>query len=100
VRAPRLDDHRVDDRTRDDRAIRIAADHGLVDQLLDDDDHSTRRERCLLLHAEQTPDLRIAGCVGALRVHDRDVGVERWHRGKLLACEWTTHRSNPWICAR
>jgi hypothetical protein len=33
---------------------------GLLDELLDDDDHALRRERRLLLTAEETPDLRVA----------------------------------------
>ena len=40
-----------------------------------DHDHAVGGERGLLLTAEQPPDLRVAAGVGALRVHDRDVGL-------------------------
>src|SRR5437763_12285155 len=38
-------DHRVDDHAGDHRAVRVGADHGLVDDLLADHDDSIRGER-------------------------------------------------------
>ena len=75
--AERVDDHGVHDQARDDRAVGVGADHRLVDQLLDHDDHAVGGERRLLLAAEQAPDLGVARGVGALRVDDRHVRVER-----------------------
>ena len=41
-------------------------------------------ERDLLLAAQQPPDLRVAVGIGALRVHDRDVGPQRRHHVDLV----------------
>src|SRR6266550_5734162 len=74
MRAPRLDDYGTHDRRRNERAIGIRANHSLVHQLLDDDDHALRGKRGLFLHSQEAPDLRVALRVGALRVHDRHIG--------------------------
>ena len=79
MRAPRLDDDGVDDEPRDDRPVRVRPDHRLVDELLDHDDHALRRERRLLLAAEQPPDLGVARRRRPLGVDDRDVRLERRH---------------------
>ena len=57
--------------THDGRTI--GARHGgqFVDDLLDGDDRSLRRQHGLLLHAEQTPDLHVAGAISALGMDDR-----------------------------
>ena len=80
MRAPWLDDDRVDDEARDDRPVRVGPDDRLVDELLDHDDDPIGRERGLLLAAEQAPDLGVAGGRGALGVDDRDVRPERRDR--------------------
>src|SRR5450432_3088228 len=53
MRAPWLDHHGIHDYPGNQRSIRIRAHDTRLDQLLDDDDHVLRRERRLLLHAEQ-----------------------------------------------
>ena len=55
----------------------IGADHRLLHHLLAHHDHAVGGERGLLLAAQQPPDLRVAAGVGTLRVHDRDVGLQR-----------------------
>src|SRR5438128_2003127 len=77
VRPERLDDDGVDDQAGNDRPVRIGPDDRLVDQLLDDDDDALRGERRLLLAAEQAPDLGVAGGIGALRVDDRHIRLQR-----------------------
>src|SRR3954447_21285057 len=76
MRAEWLNHNRIDDEAGQDRPVRIGADDGLVDELLDDDDDAIGGKCRLLLAPEQPPDLRVAGRVGALSVNDRDVGLE------------------------
>ena len=86
MRAPRLDDDRIDDESRDDRPVRVGPDHRLLDELLDDDDHAIGGEGRLLLAAEQAPHLGVATGRGALRVDDRHVRLQRRHGvDRLLA---------------
>ena len=70
---------RVDDETRDDRAVRIGADDLLRDEFLDHDDQAVGGEGRLLLAAEQTPDLGVASGGGALGMDDGDVGPSGNH---------------------
>ena len=79
MRAPRLDNDRVDDQARDDRPIRVRPDYVVGHQLLDDDDHAIGRECGLLLAAEQAPDLGVARGGSALRVNDGHVRPKRRH---------------------
>ncbi len=55
--------------------------------LLDRDQAAPGREHGLLLHAGDAPHLHVAGPIGALRVHDRHVRVERGHGHQLLPGE-------------
>ena len=71
-----------------------------IDDLLDGDDRSRRRQRRLLLHADDAVDEDVAVAVRLLRVDDRDVGTERAHRGERLAGERTGDGPDPRIHAR
>ncbi len=60
-----------------------------IDDLLDGDDRRPRRQHGFLLHPDDALDEHVAGAVGLLRVHDRDVGPVRGHRRQALAGERT-----------
>src|SRR6266849_5677205 len=66
-----------DEKAWDHGAVGIAADHVIGDDLLADDDGATRRIGGLDREAEVTPEMRIAGGIRALDVHDGDVRLER-----------------------
>src|SRR5207302_963751 len=57
-------------------------------------------ERRLLLHAEQAPDLGIPLGVGALRVDDAHVGVQRRHGRERLTGVRAGHVPDPRVHAR
>ena len=97
VRPERLDDDRVDDQTRDQGPVRVGADHRLVDELLDDDDHPVGGEGGLLLAAEEAPHLHVPLFVGALRVDDGNVRVQRRHRPDRAVAVRTLHLPNQRI---
>src|ERR1700694_2874422 len=94
MRTPWFADNRVDDNARDKRAVGIGAHDFLVDDLFDDNDDPPGRERGFLLHAIQSPDLRVAAAVRTLCVDDRDIRVERWHRCDHFARVRADHAAN------
>ena len=47
------------------------------------DDDMLGGKRYFFLHAEQPPQLRVALPIGALRVENRDIGIERRHHRDL-----------------
>ena len=77
--------HRVERPPRDDDRARGR--RQFVDDLLDRHDRRLGRQQRFFLHAEQAPDLHVAVAVGALRVDDGDIGIERRDRGQLLIGE-------------
>ena len=87
--APRLLHHGVHHDRGDLGAVRVGAHHVLRDDLLDHHDHPARGEGRFPLGAHQAPDLGVAPGVGALRVHDGDVGVKRRNRVEGLPGEGT-----------
>ena len=58
-----------------------------VDDLFDGDEDALRAEHGLLLHADDAPQLHIAGPVGLLRVDHGDIELERADRAQDLAGE-------------
>jgi len=70
--------------------VNLLADH-LVDVLLDRHDRMPGAEHSLLLHPADPPQPDVAVPVHLLCVHDRDVQLERAHRGELLAGERARH---------
>ena len=74
---------RVDDQARDQGAVGIGADRGFIHHLFHHHNDAFGGKRHLLLHTEQAPQLCIASPVRALRVKNRDIGMERWHDGDL-----------------
>src|SRR4030095_13951237 len=81
VRAVRLMYDGIDDQPGNQGTIGIGTDHRFIDDLLHYDDDVLGGKRYFLLHAEQTPQLRVPLRIGALRVEDGDIGIERrYHR--------------------
>src|SRR5882762_1686630 len=78
----------------------IRSDHALLHQFFHHDDDALRGEGGLLLHAEQSPDLRVALRIRALRVHDRHIGIECRHGGQRFAGVRAGHRLDARIGAR
>src|SRR5215469_18045623 len=86
MRAPRFADDGVDDEAWDERPVRIGAHDRWFDDLLDYHDDALCGERRFFLDAVEPPDLRVAFGIGALRVDDRHVGIERRYGRKLFIC--------------
>ena len=97
MRAERLVDDGVDNEPRDDRAVRIRSDHARRDDLFDDGDDALGGEGGLLLAAEEAPHLHVPLVVGALRVDDRNVRVQRRHRPDRAVAVRTLHLPNQRI---
>ena len=84
MRAERFVDDRIHDQAGNQSAVRVGADDRLVDNLLHDHDDPARGKCDLLLHAEQSPHLGVTLGIGALRVDEGHIRVERGHDGHLL----------------
>src|SRR5918994_86759 len=90
--APGLDHDCVNNQPRYQCAIGICPYGGLVDQLFHYDDDMAGSERGLLLHSKQSPDLGVALGVSSLSMEDRDIRIQRRHRGEDLASVGTGDR--------
>ena len=90
----------VDDQARNDGAIRIGANHAGWHDLFHHGDDALRGEGRLLLTTEEAPHLYVPVGVGALRMDDRDVGVERRNGVDLFATERTLHGTNQRVHLR
>ncbi len=77
--------HRVDHPGRQHHAVDLRAE--AVHDLLDGHDGPLAGQHALFLHAADAPEHHVAFPVGLLGVDDPDVGIQRRHRGQLLARE-------------
>src|SRR5208282_4700132 len=84
VRAPWLMHHRRNQKSRDERAIRVGRNHARIDDLFRDNDHLPRRSQAVDGNAEASPNVRVSLRVGPLHVHDRHVGTQSSHGNELL----------------
>ncbi len=82
-----------------DYAVGIAADDGFRHDLLDDDDHPLGGEGGLFLNPQQTPGLGIAVCVGALRMDERQIGIQRRYDGDALGRVGALDKHDPRVSA-
>ena len=90
---------RYRDMVRD--AIDGAGRIGMIQPLrFDDDNHAPGCERCLTLHTQQSPHLRVAGVVRALCMHDRHVRIERRNCSDAFPRVRALHRPDHRIHAR
>ena len=91
-RAERHVHERVDDEARDHRAVGIPARLFLGDDLFGRYEDCRSRARDVGVHVRIALDLAIAEPIGAVHVHERDVGKERRHRRERLAGVGVLHR--------
>jgi len=93
--APRLFHYGGHQEPRDNRAVRIAADHLLGHDLLAGDYGAPGRVGGLDCQSQVAPQVSVPLPVGSLHVDDGDVGPERAHRQDVRAAKWVGELAYP-----
>src|SRR5579884_2100666 len=88
-----------DQEPRDQRAVRVAADHIVVHQLLARQDHRARCPRRLQRDAQVAPQVGVPLPIAPLHVEDRDVGAERGDCEQARTRERTGHLAQTRVTA-
>ena len=73
--------HRIDDQTGNKCTVRISTDHGLIYNLLHDDNHLVGRKGHLFLHTEESPQMSVPLLIGSLCLDNCHIWVEWGHHG-------------------